>query len=154
MEYNLKENNYLKGMVGEKIVEHHLKQMGFMVFRPPRLLGILNRLGCPGNFEVEFLKKYRKTMDFFAILPEEIPFLDRRQVVLSLFASGGLEKFMGQSRLGSGYVVEVKSSRNGKNSLSRRQKKMFDNAKEAGFNVIQPKVVLKDDFNVQVIIEK
>ncbi len=70
LEYNiLSEDKKIKGLIGEIIAAKCLKKKGFIVYRPSRILRFLEEVNAPDNYEVQFLRRYQKTMDFFAVLP-------------------------------------------------------------------------------------
>mgnify|MGYP004211014849 CR=1 FL=1 len=75
-------NSQVKGRIGEVIASHYLRKQGFIVNRPSRILKLLGRAGVPNNYEVQFLRHYKKTMDYFAVYPRDDPLLIRREAVL------------------------------------------------------------------------
>ncbi|MFQ5815492.1 MAG: hypothetical protein ACE5G7_03235 [Candidatus Hydrothermarchaeaceae archaeon] len=145
----LKGNSQVKGRIGEVIASHHLREMGLIVDRPSRILSLLKRAGVPDNYEVQFLRRYKKTMDYFAVLPRDDPLVLRRQAICEVFAKGGLDKYTSQGE-GKGYVVEVKTSQKGNSRASKRQERMFHTAGKLGFGGILAKVTFKENYTVEI----
>jgi hypothetical protein len=155
VKYNIiEENTKVKGEIGEVIAASYLRKSGFIVHRPWRILGLLERVGVPNNYEVRFLKRYRKTMDFFAIFPGPDDYLIPRQVICDVFSKGGLDKYDGTQSKSQGFVVEVKSNLNGNsNFASKKQKLMFQTAKKLGFEFLLMQVNLQNDFTAEITVK-
>jgi hypothetical protein len=151
--YNiLTENSQVKGRIGEVIASHYLRKQGFIVNRPSRILRQLGRAGVPNNYEVQFLRRYRKTMDYFAVYPRDDPLLIRREAVCEVFAQGGLDRYSTPLK-SKGYVVEVKTNHNAKHpSVSKRQKRMFSHARKLGFKVILIIVTFRENYTAEITL--
>jgi hypothetical protein len=93
MLYSILESKSLRGEVGELLVAQVLRKKGFYLYRPAKLLAKIKSLELPETYEVEFLRKHSKTMDFFAIFPRD-HCIDSREVVCQLFSGYGLKKYV------------------------------------------------------------
>jgi hypothetical protein len=153
--YNLlEESTKVKGEIGEIIAANYLRKSGFIVHRPWRILSLLERVGVPNNYEVRFLKRYRKTMDFFAVFPCPDEYLIPREAICEVFANGGLDKYDGVCSKSQGFVVEVKTHLNGSSHLaSKKQKLMFQTAKKLGFEFLLMQVNLQNDFSAEITVK-
>jgi hypothetical protein len=145
-------NSQVKGRIGEVIAAYYLRKQGFIVDRPSRILKLLGRAGVPNNYEVRFLRRYKKTMDYFAVYPRDDPLLVRKEAICEVFAKGGLERYTAKPR-SYGYVVEVKTNHNGKHpSVSKRQKRMFRIARKLRFKVILIIVTFRENYTAEIIL--
>jgi hypothetical protein len=154
VEYNiLDESTHVKGEIGEVIAANYLRKIGFIVKRPWRIISLLERVGVPNNYEVQFLRRYKKTMDFFAVYPCSDSLLIPREAVCDVFAKGGLNRY--NSKLKSvGYVVEVKTNLNGSpHHASKKQAGMFRLARKLGFGVLLVHVTLNEDFTAGITLK-
>ena len=145
MMYSLLASNRLKGEIGEILVAHLLRRKGFLVYRPEKLLAKIRCLRLPESYEVEFLEKHRKTMDFFAIYPEQYG-MDSREEVFQLFSGCGLIRYFERPHH-QGFVVEVKS---GSADLSPKQKGMIRQAQRLGFKGLIAHVCYSENYWVDV----
>lgn len=149
-------NPALAGRIGETVASYHLRSHGFIVARPWKVLGVLEKAGVPANYEVEFLRRYQKTMDYFAIKPRDDPLLQSREAVCEVFRVGGLNRYMPVPNEPSrGYVVEVKTGmKNGnkRSGASKRQQRMFREAERLGFGVMLIGVALRRNLTAEVEI--
>lgn len=141
MMYNLLASNKLKSEIGELLVAHVLRRKGFIIYRPAKLLTKIEKLRLPRSYEVEFLEKYGKTMDFFAIFPERAA-MDPREVICQLFSGGGLNRYL-EKPPHQGFVVEVKS---GSAGLSSRQRRMLKQAQRLGFKALIARVIFAGNY--------
>ncbi len=155
VKYNiLEESTKVKGEIGEVIAANYLRKSGFIVHRPWRILSLLERIGVPNNYEVRFLKRYRKTMDFFAVFPGTDEYLIPREAICEVFANGGLDKYDGSRLKSQGFVVEVKTNLNGNSHLaSKKQRRMFQIAEKLGFEFLLMQVNLQKDFIAEIIVK-
>jgi hypothetical protein len=146
----------LAGRIGEEVASYHLRSLGFIVARPWRVLRVLERAGVPDNYEVEFLRRYQQTMDYFAIKPRDDPLLQPREAMCEIFRGGGLDRYMSvhaSSEASRGYVTEVKTWVTGGNQGSRaskRQQRMFREAEKLGFGAMLVLVALRSGLTAQV----
>ncbi len=149
-------NPALAGRIGEEVASYHLRSLGFIVARPWKVLGVLEKAGVPDNYEVEFLRRYQKTMDYFAVKPRNDPLLQAREAMCEVFRGGGLDRYMPASGDPCrGYVTEVKTGvkNGGRNKgASKRQRRMFREAEKLGFGAMLVSVVLDRDLTAQVEI--
>jgi len=146
----------LAGRIGEEVASYHLRSLGFIVARPWKVLGVVEKAGLPENYEIRFLRRYQKTMDYFAVRPREDPLLQRREAVCEVFRGGGLDRYISSLPEPSrGYVVEVKTGvKNWKNKprASKRQQRMFREAEKLGFGAMLIGVVLMEGLTAEVKI--
>ena len=149
-------NPALAGRIGEEVACCHLRSLGFIVARPWKVLGVLEKAGVPENYEVEFLRRYQKTMDYFTVKPRNDPLLQGREAVCEVFQGGGLNRYMPASDDACrGYVTEVKTGSRGGNvkcRTSRKQRRMFREAEKMGFGVMLVEVVLRKNLIAEVEI--
>lgn len=102
---------------------------------------------------MQFLRRYRKTMDYFAVYPNDEPLTVPKQAVCEIFANGGLDKYDAQTK-SRGFIVEVKTKNNGNEArVLKRQIKMFRLAKEIGFKVLLIGVILKKNYRVEITVK-
>ncbi len=141
----------LMGEFGELVASSYLKKLGFIVRKPHSILDLLYRVNVPRSYEVGFLRRYSKTMDFFAVLPRSDPLVLDREAICEVFRATGLHRFgeRGESR---GYVVEVKTGADRCTSRpSRKQIRMFRVADRLGFGVIVADVSLKENYVAEIV---
>ena len=144
-------NSQVKGRIGEVIASHYLRKQGFIVNRPSRILKLLGRAGVPNNYEVQFLRHHKKTMDYFAVYPRDDPLLIRKAAVCEVFAKGGLDKYSKHPR-SNGYVVEVKTNLNRRLRVSECQARMFRFARKIGFGVILGLVIFRKSYTAEITL--
>lgn len=151
-EVSIQGSPVLAGRIGEEVACYYLRSIGFIVARPWRVLGVLEKAGVPENYEISFLRRYQKTMDYFAVQPRADPLLQNREAVCEVFRVGGLNRFISQGERSTGYVVEVKTGLREavKPRASRRQRRMFREAERLGFGVLLVEVGLQRNLTAEV----
>lgn len=149
----LNECTKLKGEIGELVVSSHLKKKGFIVRKPRSILALLERVGVPFSYEVEFLQNHYKTMDFFAVYPRDDELVLDRSAICEVFNGTGLNRYMTESK-SKGFIVEVKTGFNGcKSRPSKKQKQMFRLGRKLEFGVIIAEVDLKENYVAEIVLK-
>ena len=163
--YNLKtgQNSVLRGLIAEEFARYILIQrMPILILRPKEVLGIVDEYSIKGK-NVEFLRKYQQTIDFFGIGPvlqDDILQLSTEQIIKRFFIEkGDLTRYLmkePKSLSQRGVIIEVKSRTmvNPRDpfefSFSPNQELMLKEDYE-DFDIILCGVTLSDDWNLSVV---
>ena len=163
--YNLKtgQNSVLRGLIAEEFARYILTQrMPIFILRPKVVLEIIDESSIKGK-NVDFLRKYQQTMDFFGIGPvlrEDVLQLSTEQIIKKFFIEkGDLTRYLindQRSLIQRGFIIEVKSRTKAnlrepfEFSFSPNQELMLKHDYE-DFDIILCGVTFSEDWNLSVV---
>ncbi len=158
--------SHLRAELAEKIAkEVAIKKLNMIVERPQQIINkLVEEVRSPEILttpEFRFLKKYQKTMDFFAIWPRKhpnLPFFDSDEIIRYFFTRSGLLKYTKEFQF-LGYALEVKSFIlkndeqlfNDHLTLSDKQQKLIEDIKNNPFlDIIFAKIGFWGNYKVNI----
>ncbi|MFX0084165.1 MAG: hypothetical protein ACFFAU_00710 [Candidatus Hodarchaeota archaeon] len=162
--YNLKtgQNSVLRGLIAEEFARYILNQrMPLLILRPKTVLDLLNDLLIKGSL-VDFLWKYQKSMDFFAIGPilseDSLQFSTEQLLHKFFYSKGDITRYLlnnQQSQMLKGFIIEVKSRTTANPrevfefSFSPNQESMLSQCGE-DFDIILCGVTFTENWNLSI----